>query len=435
HTITQMPYFLSATQEEDGYLVVPDGSGALINFNNGMTNATDYSSRVYGSDVLINADTVDTTDYYANMPVIGVVYEDYAILNIVEEGDAREDIHARSSGNHENYNNAYFIFYITESENVSTSTTSGTSVIKYTGDTYTGDIVLRYQLFTEEKECNYTSLAKNYQEYLVEQGVLTYQEDTEQSLVVELFGSALESKSLMGVPYYGVSSFTSYAEAQEILQALADGGVDSALIQMDGWLDGGESHEVLTSASLESNQGSKKDFNALLSVVEELGYAFYPDVDLQLLHPSFDFLEGGSAKSYAKKYGSRFLDNDYALLKVSDIGTLGKTNWNWTPYLVSPSNLVSYVEKAIKNLSGLGVSGYTVTDLGMNLVADYNEKASVSRISAAVIVQEAIETLSESAEVVMQSPYHYAWTVLTVRKELPTRSCQYSIFNQDIPFL
>lgn len=48
-----LQFFNAAGMEDEGYMVVPDGSGAVINYNNCRYNAQAYSSEVYGRDTSI----------------------------------------------------------------------------------------------------------------------------------------------------------------------------------------------------------------------------------------------------------------------------------------------------------------------------------------------------------------------------------------------
>ncbi|HBG00053.1 MAG TPA: hypothetical protein DDW87_00560, partial [Firmicutes bacterium] len=49
-SVALLRFFGAADTTEEGYIFVPDGSGALINLNNGKTNQTLYSEPVYGRD-------------------------------------------------------------------------------------------------------------------------------------------------------------------------------------------------------------------------------------------------------------------------------------------------------------------------------------------------------------------------------------------------
>ena len=190
YSITLLPYFLSAGVDEEGYFVVPDGAGAVIQFNNDKVFATDYVSRIYGGDVLLNTEAISAADYSAMMPVIGAVYEKYAMLAIVEGGQGMAEINARISGKTDNYNSAYFTFYLTEKENVASTVSSSVMVNKYVQDTFSGSVVIRYKMVTDAEETNYTGLAHLYRQYLMDQGVLTAREDRSAQLYLEKIGRA-----------------------------------------------------------------------------------------------------------------------------------------------------------------------------------------------------------------------------------------------------
>lgn len=435
NSIALLPYFLSATSEEEGYYVIPDGAGAVINFNNQKLNATDYVSRVYGKDVLLDTETVPEENY-ASMPLIGAVYDDYAMLAIVENGQSMAEISTRIAGKVDNYNIAYFRFHITQLENVAAGVSSTVMVNRFTGDTLQGSVTVRYKLLTDAKEANYTGIAHTYRQYLMDQGVLTPLKSQKAELYLEMLGSTLESRTFLGFPYKGVRSYTSFKEAAAILEDLKGKGVDSAVVQLDGWLDGGQRHENLSSVKLESSQGSKSSFNALTETAEKLGYGLYPDVAMQYIYPSFDAFQGGSAKSYAKKYGSRYLSNQYAwTTELASAGFTSRFCMIWSPYILSPSYLKTYTEKAVKGLSKFNVKGLTVTDMGANLMADYNEKAMVSRETTLGKVAESIDILGQKYELVMKTPYQYAWKGVTKMSDMPTRSTEYTVFDYDIPLL
>ena len=90
--------YFGATLHEDGYLFVPDGSGALIHLNNGKTTEASYSAVVYGQDA-----TMLYTSWYQSqvdsqntikMPVYGIKDGDKSVFAIIEEGDAYASIKA-----------------------------------------------------------------------------------------------------------------------------------------------------------------------------------------------------------------------------------------------------------------------------------------------------------------------------------------------------
>ena len=430
-----LPYFLSSTVNEEGYMVVPDGSGAVINFNNGLTKSVDYVSRVFGTDTLIKASEYDSTEYYANMPIIGMVYSDYAYLAIVEKGAAMAEIHTQISGKNDDYNKAYFKFYIQEMENVATMEASTVSVNKFTGDVFNEDIVVRYQMLGKD-EANYTGLAKNYQQYLVDTGVLTKNTPNDNaSLYVEILGSTKESENFLGIPYQGVSALTTLKEAKAMLEALSNAGVKDMEVQLTGWMNNGEKHSPLTSISIDSAMGSKKDLNALAAFAAEKGYNFYPGVNLQTAYAKNSYFGKRALNSFAGDYAAKFLSMEYAQLGTGKLGLDNLKINALSGYLVSPNFLKQYVEKAMKKLDAFAINGVAVRDIGSLLVADYSTKTPMNRENAAAVENEALGMLAADYKVLLQAPYSYAWKYADSISNVPSRSNEYNTFNYDIPLL
>ena len=437
NSFSVLPYFLSSTTEEEGYIVVPDGSGAVIEFNNEMTNSVDYVSRVFGKDTLIDTKKFDTTEYYANMPIIGMVYEDYAYLAIVEEGAALAEINTQISGKNDNYNKAYFKFYIQEMENVAAMESSAISINKYTGDAFNETIVIRYQML-EEEEANYTGIAKNYQQYLINTGALTKAEvEDNASLFLDVLGTTKESKNFLGIPYQGMASLTTFAETKSMMEFFAAANVKDMDVQLTGWANKGENHTDATKIKIESNMGSKKQLNALAAYAESNGYSFYPTLNLQTVYAAKSSASKRATSSFAGKYASKLLSMEYAQIGKAQLGLDAIRINDYSGYLVSPNKLATYVEKALAQMNKLSVKGIAARDLGSLLVADYSTKESeaMNREKAADVENAVIGTIKENYEVLLSNPYSYAWQYASAISDLPSRSNEFNVFSYDVPLL
>nr|MCR5094323.1 hypothetical protein [Lachnospiraceae bacterium] len=67
YTLSPLPYFGAADKNAEGFLFVPEGGGALINFNNGKTSLNKYYANLYGWDYGISRkDLVHDTRAYFN---------------------------------------------------------------------------------------------------------------------------------------------------------------------------------------------------------------------------------------------------------------------------------------------------------------------------------------------------------------------------------
>ena len=79
--LTVLGSFGAASDNEEGYFVIPDGCGALVRFNNDRTMQTNlYQQRIYGSDVTAVPQNRGAVPEQIYLPVYGIVREDNALL-------------------------------------------------------------------------------------------------------------------------------------------------------------------------------------------------------------------------------------------------------------------------------------------------------------------------------------------------------------------
>lgn len=108
-SLTILPYFGAGGTEEDGYMLVPEGGGSIIRFNNGKLAQNSYYSNVYGWDMAQGRDYLvhETRAYYG---AYGIAKGDASYLCILEDGASYASVSADISGrtNSYNYVNANF---------------------------------------------------------------------------------------------------------------------------------------------------------------------------------------------------------------------------------------------------------------------------------------------------------------------------------------
>ena len=119
--ISLLPYFGAdeASETANGYLFIPDGSGAVINMNQNEPNRrTIITGKVYGenaSELPKEEATEKTEQYY--LPVFGTVRNNNsAIFGIITNGDANSEITALLGRPNGNYYTVYPEFIIADYE-------------------------------------------------------------------------------------------------------------------------------------------------------------------------------------------------------------------------------------------------------------------------------------------------------------------------------
>lgn len=78
--LSVLPYMGAGNTDESGYVLVPDGSGGIINFNNGKTTQQTYLADMYGWDYGTSRDMVVDETRSNLSGICGIQYDKYKFL-------------------------------------------------------------------------------------------------------------------------------------------------------------------------------------------------------------------------------------------------------------------------------------------------------------------------------------------------------------------
>lgn len=428
-----LPYLLSAKAGQDGYLVVPDGSGAVINFDNGRTTASNYSARIYGDDILRNVNAYKLDRYPVTLPMAAIKYEDHAILAIVEEGADLATITSEISGKADEFNKLNFSFNIMEIEQVPSVGSSNVTLPRASTDVYDGDIVMRYRLIDEgdysDNEVDYVEIAAAYQDYLLSNEMLRQADIADEApLFVELLGSIEKRSFFLGIPYNSNIALTTFEEMEAILADLQDRGVNEIVAEVLGFANNGMMHSSLKSIKPERVLGGKKGFNSLLANTTD-GVALFPTVNTTQVY--------GNSKIKPRTEFARMLSGEYARIPVMNhILMQAEIKSSLSPYLLSPYSYESYIESFNKQAASYEWDNLSVMDLGNLLVTDYSSDRDTGRWAALELIDSALNRLDTNYEQLMLSnPNDYALQYADVVTDLPYDSNEHKSFDYEIPFV
>ena len=80
-SIALLPYFGAADQTVNGYLFIPDGCGAVAEFNRNIIPLKAYEKMIYGSDLAHSAERQTSKEMDIRLPVFGTV-QDLSLIHI-----------------------------------------------------------------------------------------------------------------------------------------------------------------------------------------------------------------------------------------------------------------------------------------------------------------------------------------------------------------
>ena len=264
------PFFAATGTRDEGYILIPDGSGALIRFNNGKTRAGSYRAQVYGSDKAFAATVDNNTMLRAALPVVGMCCGDYGLLAVATQGDAHAYVNASVSGVTTSYNTMSFSFsvrakgeYTIGEENYNART-----VNLYQQDRSTlGRYEVSFYPLPAEK-CDWLAMADMYGGMLLGEG-----ETPESRVSLRLYGMIYKDKPLLGIPVSTAIPLTTYAKAADILRSLTEAGVP-AVAEYLNW-NNNAARNRMGGVKASGTLGGGKAFAALLQTAAEMDVPVY----------------------------------------------------------------------------------------------------------------------------------------------------------------
>lgn len=359
---------------QDGYLLVPDGSGALIRFrDNRQRSNYNYETDIYGVDWAVKNTNYAGTRAQTMMPVYGIKSGDHAMLALLEQGDAYAGIKASPSGNLTQYNWASFKLVYRDS--YWQPTTSNPRLMKtqgylvYPKQFNGGDRTIRYFLLDQGKT-DYAGMADRYRTYLMEEKSF---QKTEASADIPLYVDLLGADAEKGFFTDRYRKVTDFNQAKEMLEQLKTLGVHSLAVRYIGWQKGGYSvfgkNDKVDSA-IGGNDGLA-DFTA---------YAHKNNIPVYL----FGIYEWNNTSGFsARNYG--MVDQGNSIIEFND------RLRDSSSVFVSPKHAAEQVLKLLDRYKKLGVDGVSFNTIGQFLNSDYNSGYELNRSDAMQLQIELLE--------------------------------------------
>ncbi len=436
YRIQMLRYFGAAGVDEDGYMLVPNGSGSIINFNNGKTGVENYSEYVYGIDPLAAEYTVLENTENAKLALYGIFRENSAIFATIEDGAAFAYITAGVSGKINEYNYAYSTFVLRGNDKLSMFGTTGNEADIPIVETnfYDANITMRYTMLTEE-DASYAGAANYYRSRLESEGVLTAQEDVQEDIkfYYDILGGVEMEKYFAGIKYDGLYAMTTFDEAEYISDDLYESGIANQVMNYQGWMNGGYYHDVVDKIKIPSKLGGKSGLEDLSEKLEQNGGTFYADVAFQKVTTVSKRYSSGNETS--RYYGGGYIA-ELGLVNPSTLRQTSGLGYDENRfYLISPKFLVRYINKFTSKIDNYDITGISLRDLGNELHSDKKRTNVIDREAALDVVTSSLAQLEETGKQIMVNDGNdYSFSYADDIINAPLSGNDYYIIDADVPF-
>lgn len=464
-SVTMLPYMGSGSSEFTGYNFIPDGSGALIRFEDVKDTTYNVAGQMYGADYAYNTISGQHSETM-RFPVFGIVEnrkaqgaaapdvnpnkkqegeEEYVadprgFLAIITEGDSMATLMSEHGGKLHCYNSVYAKFNPRPSDKynlaASISVASNSSVTKTTARKYSGSYRIKYIILHEgtDYDTSYVGMANAYRDYLEKEEIITKltAEETGKNvpLYIEAFGSLETTQKVLSFPVPDDTPLTTFDDVRTIYDELTEAGVGNMNFRLTGFYNSGLNNTYPSKIDWIDKVGGEDGFEDLIKYSGEKKFGIFPEFDLAYMKTSSWFdgvnFKRDLVKSINDKYMSKRL-YDAAMQSFESDFALA----------ISPSRyeyFTSKLEKQLNNYSEQGLNGISVSTLGTDLNSDFDEDDPYNREDSKGFTTNVLSSLKEKFSVMVDGGNAYTLPYVDHIIKMPTESSNFLKAGASIPF-
>jgi len=398
-----------------GYIMVPDGSGALIRYQEIDVHSDIYEFRYYGQDNSVQS-ALENEPRLA-FPVSGMVHgiNQHGFVTIVESGAEYGSLVVspakRNLKYYYSYNEFTFrsIYQTPLSESDATNMT-GRLVIEE--EINSCDIVMHYQ-FLSGMDANYVGMANAYQDYLI--NIENISKRVSATDEVEIFIDIIGSETKEGFIFNEYLEMTSVSQVQEIITDLETFGIQPVVVYKGYGSEGLTSMGMVTEG-VSKKLSSKSELTSLLEYVE--------DNDIRL------FLQIDSVSVYEDGRFSLYRD---ATRRINQ-NLLVSEGFTKTKYYVAPTSVEKALISSIDNLKKANIENYALDSIGYLLNSHYPSSSdAIDRFEVREMFQEILSSTNKDFLIYQTNDYLLKYT--TDYLLTPMSSSRYRIYSDTVPFV
>ncbi len=433
-SLTVLQYLGCARQDDKGYFVVPDGSGALTHFDQAhIATTSEYLKKVYGVDITFDSSmTPDYSSLAVSMPVYGIIREQSMISSFVLAGEANAAIKMGAPGvrnvpfyslGFQFYYRQYFYSQLSKSsepyQRLEAAISVGDVSQVFYFDTHAED--------SEEDPFDYVDLATLTREYLLQKwGNEKKLAEHVESMYLKIF---MGTENTFGSFFSSVKTMTTFEQVREIYEDLEAQGVTNLHLSLLGWQKMGYYGNITKKFNPDGSFGGKSGMKDLLSWAEEKGLTLSLDNNLLLLYSAPR--TGISLRdAVVKEPGTEYLN-----FQISN--SVGMYRRGTEFYVMSPLYYNTKVLKEeIEKLQSYGVKNVDLQSVGDFLFTDYNKQNALLRSQTKDLYEEWLKAYQEAFDLV--SIYYgndYAVAGADLILDIPTTSSGHIFLDETVPFL
>ncbi len=425
-SIEVMPFFGAADSSINGYMLYPDGSGAITRYENVKqrpASVKEYTWTIYSPEK-VDLDQYMLREYNgeynAMLPVYGIKNGSNAMLAAVCKGAEETNIKVAPEGASVALNRIYFEFSYRHfySFNLSNITVNGVSMSQRPiGTRADKDLIAEDRevmiFFLSDEKADYSGMANVYREYLLENNMIKSSIDENDSipLGIDLFMGIKKERMI----FDKFISMTTFSNAVAISDEFHNNGVDSMQVMLKGWAKGGYDTSSV-------NWPPEKRLGGEAGLEKYADYAANNNITL-FLQSDFNLI---SAKS------GKFSTDQDVVLHGSSIPVSDKKQ---NLFFLNPAVVLKKVLSFLMESKKVGYEGIAMENIGALILHDYNRKNPSGRSQTTGKWEEVLEAAQrENKLIAIEGGNQYVLPYADRLYNIPLKSSNYYITDEAVPF-
>ncbi len=354
-SVALLPFFGADREEVKGnYLLVPDGSGLIVDLSDNPKEFEPLIVPVYGGDVSKG----DVDGKRAPIGAFGMKKGSSAFVGIIETGSEIATLKVHKALSKTGLNSVGAYFEITSAG----ETEKGKLAVSKNG--YKGKLRISYR-FLSSQNADYVGMASAVREALIRNGSLPMATGKTE-------GDYPFNLSIIGVGYdenaNGTRILTSYSQTYDILSALMAKGVSGINLRYRGLFDGGINQRNVAESDL--TLGNTDELRELTAFTKAQNINIFAEVKL---------ITASKKGSFNDKAVS--LGGDYTVKNPEKFET-------YESDFISPKKIDTVNENLLVKLRKTDFNGICFADVGKYIYSDFSKKGTLCTETAELLKKE-----------------------------------------------
>ena len=426
--VTVLPMFGAAGKDEEGFMLVPEGGGAIIRYNNGKLSQNSYYANLYGWDYGSERREV-VSETRCDFPVFGMTKQGGSFICILEGAPSYAGIQADIAMRLNSYNYINAKYTVLHSDRYNVSAKTAQLVYMFEKELPDDTIRQRYRFLDSD---SYSDMAVAYGDYLAQ----TYPQLKEKEagsdmpVSVELIGAIDKIVVKAGLPMDSIVPLTTFKQAENLIQQLSDSGVRNLDVRFTGWSNGGVSQKVLSRVNILGQLGGVRDMDSLIQKAKALNTPLYFD-GINCFAYRSGLFNGFIPARDSARYTTRELIEIYPYSMITYQPMKARKPF----YLVQPSYAKAKATSLINALKARQAYGIAFRDIGSLLSGDYNTRANVTRQESLKMNLDTLQEAKNAGQAVMvKTGFDYILPYADIITDMDLTGINYSLLDAQVPF-